>query len=406
MTHRAAVPFRLAANVGSGPQSVRPELRMQGGLAGRSLGRAMAAAPTRQRAVTERRAHRARHPAPRRTRTDATPSPAPPPLDLDALASRWQLALDSAERAVRAASRSPSLGRIAVEPRDLVRERERTAAMLVDVARAAHVRPEPWLSPVAVTPAMIGLPATTRACLFDLDGVLTDSAVLHAAAWGEVFDDLLLRLAEKTGWQFIPFDRVRDYSACIDGRPRLEGIHTFLDSRGIRLPEGRLDDPPSADTARGLARRKADALARGLRHRGVTALAGARRYLEASGRAGMARAVVSASMTTRPMLELAGLATVVDERVDADVIRAERLRSRPAPDLLLFACRRFELPPEQVVTFTHTPAGVAAGRAAGMSAIGVTDGAPHELLGFGAERVIPSLAVLLDRQLGGRDTGA
>ena len=214
---------------------------------------------------------------------------------------------------------------------------------------------------------MLGLPATVRACLFDLEGVLTDSAVLHALAWGEVFDDFLLRLADKTGWQFIPFDRDSDYRTYLDGRPRLEGVHAFLDSRGIRLPEGRPDDPERMPTPpRGLARRKGEALARCLRQRGVTALAGARRYLEVAGQAGLARAVVSASASTLPMLELAGLATLVEERVDADVIRAEGLRARPAPDLLLVACRRLGVRPEEAVTFTHSAAGVAAGHAAGL----------------------------------------
>ncbi len=85
--------------------------------------------------------------------------------------------------------------------------------------------------------------------LFDLEGVLTDSGVLHAWAWGEVFDEFLLRLTEKAGWHFIPFDRSADYSDYIDGRPRLEGVHAFLGSRGVRLPEGRVDDPAEADTA-------------------------------------------------------------------------------------------------------------------------------------------------------------
>ena len=268
--------------------------------------------------------------------------------------------------------------------------------MLERLAEVTGVLPRPWLSPVRLNTRMLGLPSTVRACLFDLEGVLTDSAVLHALAWGEVFDDFLLRLADKTGWQFIPFDSDADYRAYLDGRPRLEGVHAFLHSRGIRLPEGRLDDPERADTAAGLATRKGEALARCLRQRGVTALAGARRYLEVAGQAGLARAVVSASASTLPMLELAGLATLVEERVDADVIRSEGLRARPAPDLLLAACRRVAVRPEHAVTFTHSAAGVAAGHAAGLVVIGVGDRAEQELLrGFGAERVVPSVTTLL-----------
>ena len=226
------------------------------------------------------------------------------------------------------------------------------------------------------------------------------AALLHAQAWGEVFDEFLLRLSEKTGWHFIRFDRDGDYRAYLDGRSRLEGVDAFLGSRGIRLPEGRVDDPAGADTAHGLARRKGEVLARGLRLHGVTALDGARRYLEAAGHAGLKRAVISASASTLPMLELAGLATLVDEYVDADVIRTEGLRSRPAPDLLLVACRRLGVRPQDAVTFTHSAAGVAAGNAAGLAVIGVGEGPQGELLlGFGAERVVPLVSDLLDLRL-------
>ena len=283
----------------------------------------------------------------------------------------------------------------------------RPRTQLVRVAQASGVRPLPWLSPIPMSAKMLGLPPSVRACLFDLDGVLTDSAALHAWAWGEAFDEFLLRLSVRVGWQFIPFDRDADYREYLDGRPRLEGIHAFLGSRGIRVPEGRPDDPGRADTACGLAARKGDALARGLQQRGVTALAGARRYLEAAGHAGLERAVVSASTTTLPMLELAGLANLVEERVDAEVMHAESLRSRPAPDLLLVACRRLGVRPEEAVTFTHSAAGVAAGHAAGLAVVGVGDGAEEELLrGFGAERVVPAVGALLDSSLVSLDGGA
>ncbi|MGZ8794957.1 MAG: HAD family hydrolase [Gaiellaceae bacterium] len=324
----------------------------------------------------------------------------PRPLELDTVSSRWQLALDAAELALIAAGRSLPPSELAQRRRKLVRERQQTAEMLARLAHVAGVRSVPWLSPVPVTTKMLGLPATVSACVFDLEGVLTDTALLHAWAWGEVFDEFLLRLSEKTGWHFIPFDRYADYRTYVDGRPRLEGVHAFLGSRGIRLPEGRLDDPAQADTACGLATRKGEALARRLRQRGVTVLSGARRYLEAVGHAGLKRAVVSASASTLPMLELAGLGALVEERVDAEVIRIEGLRSRPAPDLLLVACRRLGVRPQETVTFTHSAAGVAAGHAAGLAAIGVGDEAQGELLlGFGAERVVASVSDLLDPRL-------
>jgi beta-phosphoglucomutase-like phosphatase (HAD superfamily) len=238
---------------------------------------------------------------------------------------------------------------------------------------------------------MLGLPSTTAACLFDLDGVLTNSAQLHALAWGTVFDEYLLRLSEKTGWLFIPFDRDADYRDYVEGRSRLEGVHAFLASRGIALSE---------EAAHTLASRKGVVLAASLRGRGASALAGARRYLEAAGRAGIERAVISASTSTVPMLEQAGLATLVEEHVDAEVIRLRHLRSRPAADCLLFACLRLGVPPGDVVTFTQSPAGVAAGLSAGLTVIGVGDGRDAELLrGGGAHQVVPSLRALLDSRL-------
>jgi beta-phosphoglucomutase-like phosphatase (HAD superfamily) len=317
------------------------------------------------------------------------------------LAARWQRALDATDRALLAAAADRSLtpAELSARRRDLARERQQSATDLAILARLTG-RPAPWLSAVPVTNRMLGLPVGVRACLFDLDGVLTDSGALHAWAWGEVFDDFLLRSTEKTGWHFIPFDRNADYRAFVDGASRLEAVHAFLGSRGIRIAEGRLDDEPSTDTAHGLAKRKGAMVARGLRQRGVTALEGARRYLEAAGHAGLGRAVVSASTSTQPMLQLAGLDALVEERVDAAIIRTEALRSRPAPDLPLAACRRLDIPPEAAVTFTQSAAGIAAGHSAGLLVVGVGEGENAELLsGFGAERVVPSLGALLDPRL-------
>jgi len=141
-----------------------------------------------------------------------------------------------------------------------------------------------------------------------------------------------------------------------------------------------------------------------MRRRHVTALPGARRYLEAAGHAGLRRAVVSGSTTASPMLEQAGLGTLVDAHVDAGTMRREALRSRPAPDVLLAACRFLEVEPEDAVTFVHNPDGVAAGRAAGVEVMGVGDGAVAELLrGYGADRVVGSLRVLLDPRLSSID---
>ena len=209
----------------------------------------------------ESRAHRRRRQATRvpkrapRRPARAAPAAAARP-DLDALASGWQRALDADERALAAAVGSLSPTYLKQRRRELAQERRQTADLLVRVARARGARPLPWLSPVQVTKRMLGLAPDVDACLFDLDGVLTNSALLHASAWATVFDEFLLHLSARTGWQFIPFDPVADYRSYIDGRSRLEGVHRFLEPR-IRLPEGRFDDPAHAETASALARRRA-----------------------------------------------------------------------------------------------------------------------------------------------------
>ena len=296
--------------------------------------------------------------------------------DLEPLAAQWQRALDAADRALVAAADTLPAPYLRSRRSELAEERRQTAKLLVTVARAKGIHRVPWLSPVPMSNRLLGLDSGVEACLFDLDGVLTDSGLLHAAAWGTVIDDLLLRLSGEIGWKFVPFDRDVDYRTYFDGRSRSEGVHSFLASRGIRIPEGRSDDPADADTACGLAKRKGKAIARALEREGVTALPGVRRYLEAASRTGVRTGVISASANTLPMLRLAGLAPLVETWVDADVIQQPKepvLRLRP--DLLLAACRRLDVPPHLAVMFTHRPAGVAAGRAAGMRVIGIGAGA-------------------------------
>jgi beta-phosphoglucomutase-like phosphatase (HAD superfamily) len=321
------------------------------------------------------------------------------PVDLELLSAGWQRALDAAGSALRAADESLPAWELRDRRAALARETATTAVALRELARGGR-QPAPWLSPVPIANAMLGLPATVCACIFDVEGVLTDSSRLHAWAWGEVFDDFLSRLGERTNWHLIPFDRDADYRAYVEGRPRLDGVQTFLRSRGIQAPEGRPDDPIDADTAHGLARRKGRFLERRLQEEGVTALPAARRYLEAARRAGLMCAVVYESASTLPMLEQAGLATLLDARIDAAVISAERLRSRPVPDLLIAACRCLDVATTCAVTFTGSPAGVVAGRRAGMLTVGVGGADRWESLeGLGADRVAPALSALLDPRL-------
>ena len=324
----------------------------------------------------------------------------PKPRDLEPIAAAWQRAFDADYRALNAAKWILPAGMVGTRLHSLAQERRATAALLTRLARTTAAPALPWLADTPVTPRDLGLDDGVEACIFDLDGVLTDSGILHAWAWAESLDPLLQRLAERAGWRFVPFDRDLDYRAFVEGRSRLEGVHVFLASRGLRLPEGRPGDSPDAETAYGLARRKSDLLARQLEARGVTPLEGARRYLEAAGRAGLRRAVVSASTRTLPMLELAGLDALLEERVDAEAMQRDKLRPRPAPDLLLAACERLGVRPEASVSFTHSAAGIAGARNAGMSFVGVAEDAQAESLRqFGAERVVGSLESLLDRRL-------
>jgi beta-phosphoglucomutase-like phosphatase (HAD superfamily) len=313
-------------------------------------------------------------------------------IELDAVVDDWQFALDAATRALDVSGRTFPNDELHTRRRRLTHERVDTAHDLADLAEKIGVHHRPWLSPFPLHPSLLGLVESTRACIFDLDGVLTDSGVLHAAAWGEVLDALLLRLTGPTRRQFIPFDRVADYAAYIDGRPRLEGIRLFLGSRGIRL---------SHDEEHELARHKSAALGRRLHERGVNTLAGARLYLEAAGRARLGRAVVSSSTRTLPLLELAGLASLVEARVDAEQIAEGNLRSRPAPDLVMRGCELLRVDPADAVSFAHTVDGVAAAQAAGVRVVGVSAEARERerLLAFGAEAVTAGLAGLLDRRV-------
>ncbi len=175
---------------------------------------------------------------------------------------------------------------------------------------------------------MTGLPDTIRACLFDLDGVLTSTAVLHQRAWKQTFDDFL---RERDGDDFTEFTD-RDYIRYVDGRPRADGVRTFLTSRGIELPEGEPDDPPDAATVNGVGNRKNVLLLRVIDEQGVSAYPGSLRYLEAVRDAGLAIAVVTSSANGEAVLKAAGLDRFVEARIDGIEIVERKLRGKPAPD--------------------------------------------------------------------------
>jgi beta-phosphoglucomutase family hydrolase len=245
---------------------------------------------------------------------------------------------------------------------------------------------------------MLGLPGQVKVCLFDLDGVLTDTAAVHAAAWKEMFDDFLRADAAKTGAEFVPFDAHAEYDAHVDGKPRADGVRDFLASRGIKLPEGEPDDEPGKQTINGLGNQKNVAVLRRIHDDGVRVFEGSRRYLEAAKAAGLRRVVVSSSANTREVLEVTGLAPLVEHRIDGVTIREKGLRGKPAPDTFLAGAKWCGVEPSEAVVFEDALAGVEAGRAGEFGwVIGVDRvGQAEQLKAHGADVVVKDLAELLD----------
>ncbi|RKN31762.1 HAD-IA family hydrolase [Micromonospora musae] len=249
---------------------------------------------------------------------------------------------------------------------------------------------------------MLGLPADVTACLFDLDGVLTQTARVHNAAWTETFDEFLRQRAAATGEPYRPFDPGPDYNRYVDGRPRADGVRTFLASRGIVLPEGSPDDPPEAATVNGIGNRKNVLLLKELRTRGVDVYPGSVTYLKAAAAAGLRRAVVTASANGREVVAAAGLEPLIEERVDGLVARAQGLRGKPEPDTFLAGARMLGVDPSRAAVFEDALAGVAAGRAGGFGYVVGVDrvGQADELRAHGADVVVRDLSELLDEGRG------
>lgn len=245
---------------------------------------------------------------------------------------------------------------------------------------------------------MLGLPDGVRACLFDLDGVLTQTAKVHAAAWKEMFDGFLRERADKGGERFLPFDPVADYDEYVDGKPRSDGVRSFLTARGIDLPEGVGSDPAAAQTVVGLGDRKNEIVLRMIRDQGVEAYEGSVRYVRAARELGLHRAVVSSSSNCREVLSAAGIEDLFEQRIDGAVAEREHLKGKPAPDTFEAGAYALGVAPGQAAVFEDALAGVAAGRAGGFAyVIGVdrVDQA-EELRQHGADIVVSDLAELLD----------
>ena len=245
---------------------------------------------------------------------------------------------------------------------------------------------------------MLGLPDKVRACLFDLDGVLTDTASVHKKAWKAMFDAYLRERAERTGEEFVPFDPDADYLKFVDGKKREDGVRAFLASRGIELPQGDPDDGPDAETVYGLGNRKNEVFLKILREQGVKVFEGSRRYLEAVAAAGLGIAVVSSSANTRDVLKMTGLDRFVQQLVDGVTMREENIPGKPAPDSFLRAARLLGVAPSEGAVFEDAIAGVEAGHAGGFVFVVGVDrvGQAEALLRSGADIVVTDLAELLD----------
>jgi HAD superfamily hydrolase (TIGR01509 family) len=222
---------------------------------------------------------------------------------------------------------------------------------------------------------------------------------VHDAAWKEMFDSYLRERVRLTGEPFVPFDPVKDYDEYVDGKPRADGTRSFLESRGIELPEGSPDDPPETETVQGLGNRKNVILLKRIRDGGVEAYEGSVRYVRTVRDAGLRRAVVSSSANCRDVLVAAGIEDLFEARIDGVVAAREQLRGKPAPDTFLAGARALGLEPQAAAVFEDALAGVAAGRAGRFGYVVGVDraGQAAALIDRGADIVVTDLAELLDQ---------
>jgi beta-phosphoglucomutase family hydrolase len=245
----------------------------------------------------------------------------------------------------------------------------------------------------------LGLPRGVEACLFDLDGVLTQTAKVHAAAWKTMFDEYLRKRAQERGEEFREFDAVSDYDEYVDGKPRYEGVRSFLASRHIDLPQGSPSDAPDKDTIDGLGNRKNELVLELIHRDGVQPYEGSVRFVKAARDAGLRRAVVSSSTNCRDVLVAAGILDLFEEIVDGVVAEREHLAGKPAPDTFLAAARKVGVAPDHAAVFEDALAGVEAGHAGNFGLVVGVDrvGQADALKQHGADVVVKDLAELLER---------
>ena len=244
----------------------------------------------------------------------------------------------------------------------------------------------------------LGLPEGMAACLFDLDGVITQTAKVHAAAWKQMFDAFLLDRSGQTREPFRPFEIAKDYAEYVDGKLRQDGVRSFLASRGIALPEGAPDDPSTSVTVHGLGTRKNDLVMELIERDGVDVYEGSVRFVEAVRDAGLRRAVVSASKNCQQVLAAAGIEQLFEVRVDGVVAAETGLSGKPAPDMFLAAAAALGVDPAHCAVFEDAVAGVQAGRAGAFGWVVGVDrvGQAGALRSHGADTVVGDLSELLE----------
>jgi len=236
------------------------------------------------------------------------------------------------------------------------------------------------------------------AVLFDLDGVLTSTAKLHAAAWKEAFDRFLRAHAETTGQTFRPFDIATDYARHVDGRLRQDGVRAFLTSRKISLPEGKMDDAPGFETLHAVGNMKNERFQELLQQGGLEVFEGSLRLVHFLRSCGMKTAVVTASRNGATILEAAHIQDLFDVRVDGVVAAEFGLPGKPAPDTFLKAAELLQVPPARAVVVEDALSGVVAGRSGGFGLVIGVDRKQHgeELREHGADWVVQDLSELLE----------
>jgi beta-phosphoglucomutase-like phosphatase (HAD superfamily) len=310
--------------------------------------------------------------------------------------------LDAADVALHAGAESLPAAEIATRSQRLNSERAQTLRLLTAVARQRGV-PTRFLHllPRRHLRRILDLPIQVQACVFELEGVLVPSVALHVAAWQQAFDQFLNRRTDPAGRPIGSFHPRTDYLRYLHGKPRLDGVTAFLESRGITAPVGTPQDPPGTPSVYGIANRKQDALVHLIETRGVRSFEESLSYLETAKEAGLATAVVSASANTDRILAGSGLLRLVDASIDGRAMVEEHLQPSPAPDVLLAACRALNVEPDSAAAYETTSDGVVAAHAAGFAVVFAVGGIAHApgLHTAGSDRVVPDLGALLETRL-------